>query len=226
MSEEPKICVIIPVHNESKYIGSIVQALNKKNIPVLVIDDGSNDGSGHIAKNNGAQIIKHKEKKGKGFSLREGFEYIIQRGYSGVITMDGDGQHAVQDIDKFIVEARHNKRNLVIGNRMSNPQGMPAIRYLTNKLMSNIISWVCKQRIYDSQCGYRYLHCDVLQGISLSTNDFEIETEILIKSSKKGIQINSIPIETIYRSEESKINPFKDTIRFIAYFTKELFSSE
>ena len=219
-----RICAIIPVHNEANAIGDIVDSLVKKNQTVVVVDDGSVDNSGKIAADKGAIVISNERKNGKGNSLRKGFDYAIKEGFDGVVTVDGDGQHDVDDFDKFISFAKENKDIVVNGNRMTDSKGMPFVRRLTNQFMSVLISMACKQRITDTQCGYRYIGSEVLKELNLLSNQFEIETEILMKASKKGFIIYSIPIKTIYRNEVSKINPLKDTIRFIAYFLGEIFS--
>ena len=87
--------------------------------------------------------------------------------------------------------------------------------------MSGLISSVCRQRIPDSQCGYRYIAAPILRKISLLSSDFEIESEVLIQASKNGFKIYSVPIKTIYRGECSKINPIIDTFRFIVYIIRE-----
>ena len=85
-----------------------------------------------------------------------------------------------------------------------------------------LISFVCKQSIPDTQCGYRYIRCNVLRELCLTCNEFEIETEILMKACKKNFAVFSIPIKTIYSNEVSQINPFRDTVRFFVYFIREL----
>lgn len=221
-----KICVLIPVLNESHAIGAVVESLRKRNLDVVVVDDGSTDGSGAIAGQKGATVIRHDTKKGKGQSLRDGFQHIVERGYDGVVTMDGDGQHDAADLEQFIRLVERERPGVIVGDRMAKPDGMPWIRYLTNRLMSAIISLACGQRIPDTQCGYRYIDTRVLRNISLNCDDFEIETEMLMKAAKRGCRICSVPIKTIYQDEESKINPLKDTVRFFVYFTKELCSSK
>lgn len=219
-----KICILIPVYNESRTIGSLVQKLREKRLDVLVIDDGSNDNSALLAQSQGAKVIRHEKNKGKGESLKEGFAYALEKGYEGVLTMDGDGQHDVADIKNFLDEVKKNPVSVITGNRMTDPYGMPKVRYLTNRFMSRLISLACGQNVPDTQCGYKYIGCEVLKNIHLTSGDFEIETEILMKASKKKYKIVSVPIQTIYRDEESKINPFKDTLRFIVYFVRELCS--
>jgi glycosyltransferase involved in cell wall biosynthesis len=219
-----KICILIPVHNESRTIAGIVKSLRDLHYDVLVVDDGSKDHSGEIAKENGAFVICNDGQKGKGASLRRGFEYILDKKYDGLIMMDGDGQHHIKDIPYFIEQAQAYSKVIVVGNRMKDTKRMPLLRYLTNRLMSVLISLASGQYIPDTQCGYRYMSYDALKELTLSSDGFEIETEILMKARKKKIKICSVFIETIYENEDSKINPWVDTLRFISYFIKELFS--
>ncbi len=219
-----RICVIIPILNEAGTIGPIVEAIRAKNIDVLIIDDGSTDNSGSIAQQKGAVVIRHESKKGKGFSLRDGFAYAIQKAYKGVITMDGDGQHDVENIDHFMQHPKRQEDCLINGNRMNCVHNMPWLRRVTNRFMSLLISLFAKQKIADTQCGFKYISCRILRDIHLKSNDFEIETEVLMKAAKKGYRIYSMDIKTIYGDENSKIHPLKDTLRFISYFSKEIFS--
>ena len=217
-----RICIIIPVHNEANTIGPLVQNVRKEFLDVLVIDDGSSDNSRLIAEGNGATVLYHPEKKGKGFSLKEGFGYALKENYDAVITIDGDGQHDPQDLQKFLTLAQTYPISIIQGNRMQNHGGMPQLLYWTNRFMSLVISWGCGGHIADTQCGFRYISCVILKEIHLQSNDFEIETEILMKACKKGFRVYSVPIKTIYRDEKSKISPFKDTVKFFGYFLREV----
>ena len=224
--DQMRICAIIPVYNEAERIGRLVTDLKRQNFDVVVIDDGSNDNSGWIAKEKGAVVITHQKKSGKGLSLRDGFDYAVRQNYHGVITIDGDGQHDVDDIPRFVEKAKDGPNCVITGSRMENPRGMPFIRLIVNKLMSVLISFVCKQRIPDTQCGFRFIGGEVLKSIHLSSSDFEIESEVLIKASKKGFKIYSVPIKTIYSNECSKINPLTDTVRFFVYIFREAWNSK
>lgn len=221
-----KHCIVIPVHNEAQYIQALIKPLKDMGHDVIVIDDGSTDETSSIAEQCGAIVIKHGQRSGKGTSLRDGFAYAVEQGYDGAIAMDGDGQHDPKDIPKFIQAAVRNPDCVITGNRMDNPENMPFIRLCTNRFMSWLISLACRQTIKDTQCGYRYISRAVLEQIHLTSRDFEIETEILMKANKKGFKILSVPIQAIYRDEKSKINPFLDTIRFFSYFIKEICSSK
>lgn len=219
-----KICVIIPAYNESKTIGSLIQGVKLQNLDILIVDDGSCDNTAKIAKNNGITLIVNPKNKGKGISLTEGFHYALDNGFDAVITMDADGQHDPSDIPYFTRLAKYSDSPIFIGNRMVKPKNMPAIRFLTNKFMSWLISLIAKQNIPDTQCGFRLIKKEVLERIKFDTAKFEIESELLIKASRLGFKIESVPINTIYRGEKSKINPVLDTFRFIKFISKNIFN--
>lgn len=210
-----KTCVIIPTYNESRTIGGLVSDIKRKGLDVVVVDDGSVDDTGRIAKNRGAHLISNIKNRGKGASLKRGFEHVLQKNYAAIIVMDGDGQHNTEDLLRFIKIARTSNAELIIGNRMGDTRSMPLLRRLTNKIMSHFISNLAEQEIPDTQCGFRLIKRHVLEKIELISLKFEIESEILIKAAKEKLKILSIPIKTIYQGESSKINPLKDTLRFI-----------
>ena len=96
-----------------------------------------------------------------------------------------------------------------------NHSGMPWVRVIVNKLVSKIISKISKQKIPDTQCGFRLIKREVLEKMIIKTNKFEIETELIIKAARLGFSIKSIPIKSIYfKGLHSRINPFVDTVRF------------
>ncbi len=218
-----KICILIPAHNEARTIADVVTSVKGMGFDVVVVDDGSSDGCGRLAAQAGATLLVNFKNQGKGFSLQRGFDYIISRDYDALITMDADGQHAVSDLNNFVRLLETEGPDVICGNRMNDHHKMPLVRRMTNRIMSALISLVCRQRIHDTQCGYRLIRCDVLRHVQLSSSAFEIESEVIIKASKKKYRIASVPVQTIYGAEVSKINPFFDTVRFIVYIVREMF---
>lgn len=213
--------VLIPAYNEEKMIGEVIRRLNEKKVRVLVVDDGSTDRTAAVAAAHGAVVLANEVNLGKGRSLKRGIEYLMgQDGVEAVITMDGDGQHNPEEIDRFVAAMREGN-NFVVGNRMFHPQGMPLIRVLTNRSMSLVISFLCRQHIPDTQCGFRLLRKNVLEDIFIVSKKFEVESELLLKAAQNGIPIASVPISSIYsRAGVSNIRPFKDTLRFIIFLAR------
>ncbi len=211
----------MPSYNEEKNVVSIIRSLLKNNVDVVVIDDGSVDRTSELAKKNGAIIIRHEKKEGKGASLKDGLAWAVDKNYGYIITIDADGQHNAEEVPLFLKEAdADEKTGIVIGNRLLSPEKMPAVRFYTNKVMSFLISALCKQNIPDTQCGYKLIKREVLKVVSIKSRKFEVESELLIKTAKAGFKIKSIPIKSIYAGEKSKIDPFIDTVRFIRFLIK------
>ena len=214
-------CVIIPTFNESRNIRGLIKEIMKFGLSVLVVDDGSKDDTVKIAMDAGAGVIVNEFNQGKGASLIRGFAYCLEKGFDAVICMDGDGQHLPADIALFLQEARAGKAEMFVGNRMNDTKKMPLVRWMTNKFMSWLISIICGQKIYDSQCGFRLIKAGLLRRLDLKYSKYEIESEMLIKASRLGYKIISLPITTVYQGEKSGINPFMDTLRFIRYLFRE-----
>lgn len=213
--------VMIPSLNESRAIGAITRTLVGMGLNVLVIDDGSSDGTDHEALNNGAMVIRHKTNLGKGVSVRSGLHHILEKmNFEWIVMMDGDGQHHPEDVPGLMEASRAEGVDIVLGNRMDQTTTMPATRYWTNRFTSWVLSKMCGQYIPDSQCGFRLLRSDAVRTLKLESNKYDIESEMIIEAVEKGLKIVSAPIQTIYGEESSKINPFRDTIKFFHLVSK------
>jgi glycosyltransferase involved in cell wall biosynthesis len=216
-----KLICLIPAYNEEKTIESIVRAVHNLGFDILVVDDGSIDSTAKKANEAGAEVITNDKNMGKGASLRRAFFLIGQRPYDGVIVMDADGQHLPGDIMKLVGCFTRTGAGLVVGNRMARSIGMPFVRWLTNASMSLLLSLMCRQRIPDSQCGFRIIGMPLLKLFSLETDNFEIESEMLLQASRHGFKVASVPITTVYAGQVSAIHPWKDTLRFFKFICKK-----
>lgn len=213
-----RICVIIPAYNEERTIADIVNGLlNMRDaaIDVLVVNDGSMDNTAKIAKGCGAYVMGWRKNLGKGVALRGGFQFAREKGYDGVIMMDGDGQHSVEDVTGFLEAAHSTNADIIIGNRMGDTRHMPLLRFIVNRVMSYILFCVIRQKVQDSQCGYRFIRRNALLSLNISSCNYDIESEMLLEAAARGLRIHSIPVRTIYGGAASYIHPLKDTVRFI-----------
>jgi len=219
-----KILAIIPVYNEAQRIRDVVIQTLPYVDGVIVVDDGSWDETENLASQAGARVIRHPLNLGKGAACRTGFQAAVKDGADGIVMLDGDGQHDPVDIPKLIAEGTKT-RGLVVGNRMMNTRDMPRVRLLTNRLLSFLVSCLAGQRIQDTQCGFRFLHRNILEAVDYENNRYDAESEILVRASRKGFRITGVPIKTIYRDECSKIHILWDTLRFVRFFFRHLFRS-
>jgi len=216
---------VIPGYNAANTIGPLVQQIKTLGFEAIVVDDGSIDRTAQIATDAGALVISHIRNQGKGRALRTGFAAALQAGYEVVITMDSDGQHDPREIPRLLEHAAVSEAPLVVGNRLVNNQTMPRTRRWTNRVMSLLTSWLARQHIPDSQCGFRVIHRQVLERVSLSSNRFEIETELLLGAARLGWSVASVPINTIYNRHPSHIHPLWDTMRFARFVLRYLFQT-
>ena len=206
---------VIPAYHEEKHIGDVVRRTLQQLEHVLVVDDGSGDETGGLARGAGAEVAIHSENRGKGEAIKTGLRYWLDRQLDFVIILDADGQHRPEEIDRFVAAATSAKEpKVIVGNRMNDVSHMPLVRRIVNRYMSNKISGVCGQQIPDTQCGFRMLHRDLIPDLLGGANRFDYETEMLIIASRRGCRIDSVPITTVYSDEVSSIHPVRDTIRF------------
>ncbi len=210
-----QIAALIPAFNEETHIGEVVLRARAQLDHVLVVDDGSSDKTAERARSAGAEVIVHEQNQGKGESIKTGLRRWLDRQMEFVIILDADGQHRPEEVDRFVAIANlPAKPMLVVGNRMNDVARMPKIRRLVNRFMSQQISRVCRQEVPDTQCGFRMLHRDLIPDLFGGTARFDYETEMLFIASRKGYQIYSVPISTVYSDEVSSIHPVRDTVRF------------
>jgi len=206
---------VIPAYREEKHISDIVRRTREELDHVLVVDDGSEDKTATRAREAGAEVIVHSQNRGKGEAIKTGLRYWLDRQFVHVIILDADGQHLPEEIDRFIAAAGSaTERSFFLGNRMNNLTGMPFIRRVVNRYMSNRISRVCGQKIPDTQCGFRMLDRQLIPELLGGGDRFDYETEMLIIAGRKGYPIQSVPITTVYSDEVSKIHPARDALRF------------
>jgi glycosyltransferase involved in cell wall biosynthesis len=222
----PQECaVVIPCRNEARFIAPLVREVRSRLPNVIVVDDASSDTTARDAKEAGAIVVSHSAPSGKGVALQTGWRRARESGFAWVLCMDGDGQHAPADIGKFLECAERTGASLVVGNRMSDASKMPWLRRLVNRWMSRKLSALAGQELPDSQCGYRLVRLAALERLRLSATQFEIESEQLLAFIEAGERVEFVPVQVIYRSERSKIHPWRDTWRWLRWRREWLESS-
>jgi len=212
-------CVaVIPCLDEEAAILEVVRGV-KHHLPnVIVVDDGSTDQTGALAAKAGAEVIRQTMTQGKGAALRAGWERARQRGFAWALALDGDGQHAPEDVPALLAAAGAGDVDLVVGNRMTAPGQMPWIRQRVNKWMSRRLSDAAGLWLPDSQCGFRLMRLEAWSALPIETSHFEIESEVLLGFAVRGFAVKFVPVRAIYKSEQSKIHPVRDTLRWFRWW--------
>lgn len=209
---------MVPCLNEAPTIEPLVAAVRRRLPSVIVVDDGSSDGTAELAARAGAEVIRHARPRGKGAALAAGWSRARERGFTWALSMDGDGQHAPADIPVFLNGAHNPGAQLIVGNRMIQPAGMPWLRRGVNRWMSRRISRLTGQALPDTQCGFRLMRLDAWARVHVDADHFEIESELLCKFIAAGYRVEFVPVRVIYCNERSKIQPVRDTHRWFRWW--------
>lgn len=212
---EPTTCAaVIPCFNEDSTIAALVSTLRQFLPLVVVVDDGSGDATAVAAAKAGATVIRHGRNHGKGAALRTGLSRARKLGFEWIVTLDGDGQHLPANLPAFLECAEQTGALLVVGNRMHNARAIPWVRRQVNRWMSRQLSWRAGRHLPDTQCGFRLIHLETWARLSLNTEHFEIESEMLMSFLAAEHQVAFVPIEVIGRGHHSHILPVTDSLRW------------
>ncbi|ALR04232.1 glycosyltransferase family 2 protein [Xylella fastidiosa] len=196
--------IIIPALNEALSIRKVITDALAYCPHVIVVDDGSDDGTANCISDLPIILIRHPQRRGKGAALRSGFAAATQLGVQGVITMDGDGQHSAADFPRLLAAANYHPGCVIIGARLRKRSEQPWIRRIGNHFGDWGISWGCGCRIVDTQSGQRFYPVSVFTLPDVSGEDFVFEAQLLISAARQaGARMIAVPIEARYSTPHS-----------------------
>ncbi len=208
--------VVIPALNEERAIRAVVADALRYCARVIVVDDGSSDRTSEVIADLPIERLRHERPLGKARALIDGFRRALVLGADGVLTMDGDGQHAAADLPRLLAAAARYPNHIVIGARLLDRDAAPGRNRFGNRQADWWVSWACGQRVVDSQSGQRYYPRAALElALTLSESGFVFESEILIEAARHGIRTVSVPIQARYDADRraSHFRPFRDVSR-------------
>ncbi len=215
VSEGLHFCVIIPTYNNHKTLKKVVDAVLTYTQNVIIVNDGSTDGTATILKQfPQIEQIHFPKNKGKGMALRAGFEKAKAMGFTYAITIDSDGQHFAANLPDFFAYCNNHKNILLIGSRNMTQEGVPKKSSFGNAF-SNFWFWFeTGIRLQDTQSGYRLYPLKRLPTHFFTTK-FEFEIEVIVRAAWNGCEVQNIPIQVLYDPTErvSHFRPFKDFTR-------------
>src|SRR5215831_11163821 len=194
------VLIVVPVFDEAGTVGAVVAAAREYG-PVLVVDDGSRDGSAEIARRAGAEVIRHPRRRGKGEAILTGIAAARERGAAAVVTLDGDGQHRPSDLGLLLDAARARRRTIVVGGRLGDVDALPPDRLNAIRLAGFFMNWACGLRLHDTQSGFRVYPIELFDEIRLRRRGFVLETEVLVTGVARGSAAGFARSATASRSE-------------------------
>lgn len=226
----PKVSIIIPAFNEEKTIANVISGtiivMEQLNMPyeIIFVDDGSTDNTGFIASLFKVKVIVNKKNRGKGYSLKKALQHA-----SGevIVTIDSDGEHKPKEIAPLL-GAVLNGIDVASGSRFMNTQtGVTTkLNHIGNRIFNFAVMFLTGKIVTDSQTGFRAIKRSVLEKMNLLSDGYEIETEITVKSLKKGYVFKELPI-TVERRKfgSSKLKIIEDGKRIIGTILRTAISS-
>ena len=190
------IVVVIPAHNEAKNIAEVIFHAKKYCKNIIVVDDGSKDGTAQVAKKMGVEvIIKHKINQGKGAALRTGADRAVAEGAKILVFIDADRQHEPHEIPIFLEKLKD--ADIVFGSRRRTPH-MPFVYRFGNFGLTLISKILFGVGIHDTQSGYRAMTAETYKKIRWKSNDYSAETEMIANVGKHKLKYAETFIRTIY----------------------------
>jgi glycosyltransferase involved in cell wall biosynthesis len=199
-----RILIAVPVFNERKYVGPVLDKILSFHPDVLVIDDGSTDGTSEILDaRSDIRVIRHPENRGYGQSLIDAFCYADRKGFDWVITMDCDEQHEPEMIPRFIEAIRTDRWDIISGSRYLHPDENddppPVDRRSINATITSILNGLFKLNLTDSFCGFKAHRISAMRKLRLDIPGYAFPMQLWPQAVRAGLRITEIPVRLIYK---------------------------
>jgi glycosyltransferase involved in cell wall biosynthesis len=220
-NNETLLSVVIPVFNEEPTVGnvigrlkSVLQEIGFKH-EIIIVDDCSEDRSLEISKSQSVKVYSLKKHMGKGYALRAGF---AKAKGEIIATIDSDGSHRPEELPRLLAPILQDKADLVIGSRFlrEKPVSTRKLNALGVRLFNVLIKILTRTEVSDSQSGYRVIKSEVLKNLSLKSGEYEIESEMLVKTARRGFRVREVPISFEQRTYgKSRLDPVVDGFKIL-----------
>ena len=215
--DDYNVCVLIPTYNNATTLGQVIDGVAQFTRHIVVVNDGSTDNTAEIlAQYDFLQVVGYPQNVGKGWALRQGFQYAAEKGYEYAITIDSDGQHYPQDLPAFLDKLAETPGSVIIGARNMEQASVPGKSSFGHKF-SNFWFWVeTGIKAPDTQSGYRLYPVQRLRNMRFFTTKYEFEIEVIVRAAWAGIPVTFVPVKVYYAPKETRIShfrPFRDFSR-------------
>jgi glycosyltransferase involved in cell wall biosynthesis len=202
---------LIPAYQAEDTIGDVVREL-RSHWPmhepiVIVVDDGSTDGTARAARAAGARVIGHSRNLGKGTAIRTGLSVAAELGAQVAVTVDADGQHPALEAIRLLTWDV-SERALVLGVRNLRDVGAPRANQLSNAFSNAWVSWLAGQRLLDTQCGLRRYSVPGTINLGTLSRGYGFEAEVILRAARAGWTIEQVPVQVIYPPEHLRVTHF------------------
>lgn len=212
--EENEVCAVIPTYQNAKTLLQVVADVHRVVDTVIVVDDGSNDGTAALLdKATGSErpekVLTHPKNCGKGAALKTGLTYARQQGFRYAVTVDADGQHRADDIPTLLKAVEEEPDALAIGSRGLQHENMPAKSTFANRFSNFWFALQTLQRLPDTQSGLRVYPLRRLHGLRWMSARYEAELTLLVFSAWAGVKLLPVPVSVYYPPRDQRVTHFR-----------------
>jgi hypothetical protein len=206
-----KIAILVPAYNEAENVGQVLDLMPAEvcgvQTAVLVVDDGSRDGTGDVAAAHGAVVARHVINRGGGAALRTGYRLMVESGAEVVVTLDADGQHLPAEMERLVKPVLDGEVDVAHGSRvLGEADGNHFARELGIVFFNRVVSFITRTRVSDCSNGYRAVRTTVLPQLVLRQEQFHT-SEFMIEAIKRGIPAREVPVTVAKRLHGSSKKP-------------------
>lgn len=210
------ICIVIPTYNNAGTLADVVRDVLYYCEDVIVVNDGSTDGTSQILQAiPNIIVVEYEKNKGKGYALKKGFQKALSLGFAYAITIDADGQHLASDIPLLLHSNQEYPGALIVGERELKGVQRSKGSDFANKFSNFWFYIQTGKKLPDTQTGYRLYPLKKLYGLAFLTSRYEAELELLVFSSWHGVRLVSVPIHVYYPPKEERVSHFRPGMDFV-----------
>jgi glycosyltransferase involved in cell wall biosynthesis len=218
-----KVGFVVPAYQAEKSVGSVVRELfealaaDASGAKVVVVDDGSTDGTSEAARAAGAQVIRHEHNRGKGHALRTGFAALVAAGADAAVCVDADGQHPPAEAVR-LAQLAAPRDALVLGTRDLRAAGAPPKNIFSNNFSNRFLSFALGRTLKDTQCGLRRYPLPETLELGGRASGYGYEAELILRAVRQGFRVVEEPVRVIYPPESERLTHFhsvKDPARIV-----------
>lgn len=212
--EENEVCAVIPTYQNAKTLLKVVADVHRVVDTVIVVDDGSNDGTAALldkatGNERPEKVLTHPKNCGKGAALKTGLTYARQQGFRYAVTVDADGQHRADDIPALLKAVEEEPDALTIGSRGLQHENMPAKSTFANRFSNFWFALQTLQRLPDTQSGLRVYPLRRLHGLRWMSARYEAELTLLVFSAWAGVKLLPVHVSVYYPPRDQRVTHFR-----------------
>ncbi len=225
--EVRRTCLLIPSYNNGDAIAAVIGQASSSGLEVIVVNDGSTDGTAASAREAGADVVEHAVNQGKGQALLTGWEAAAARGFSHAICMDADGQHLAEDLPAFLAAIDAEPHAIHVGTRPPTGPNVPRSARV-GRTISDFMLWASAAKELqgqapDSQCGFRAYPLKHVLALPLKARRYSMEMEVLVRAAWLGVPVKALAISVYYPPPEERVSHFDkwlDNRRIVGTYTR------